>query len=204
MLITVRKRSLRRLCVHRCLSVHRGGGVSVSVQGGLCPQGVFVQGSLCLRGLCPGGVCVQRVSVRGVSIGGGLCPGGLCLGVSVQWGLCPGVQGGLCPGGVCHGEPHRMVMGGRNASYWNAFLFLQGNLDMACNKICCILSKKIQFFSVSDLILDLCEQYKQKIKINLGLDLLFHGNTNSDTGNFATGCILKLELQLKTNEFVWP
>ena len=75
---------------------------------------------------------------------------------------------------------------------------------MACNKICCILSKKIQFFSISDLILDLCEQHKQKIKINVGLDLLFHGNTNSDTGNFATGCILKLELQLKTNEFVWP
>ena len=65
-------------------------------------------------------------------------------------------------------------------------------------------AKKIQFFSISDLILDLCEQHKQKIKINVGLDLLFHGNTNSDTGNFATGCILKLELQLKTNEFVWP
>ena len=33
-----RKRSLRRLCFHRCLSVHRG----VSVQGDICSGGVSV------------------------------------------------------------------------------------------------------------------------------------------------------------------
>ena len=41
-LITARKRSLRRLCFHRCLSVHGGEGWSlssgVSVSGGLCPM----------------------------------------------------------------------------------------------------------------------------------------------------------------------
>ena len=51
-LITARKRSLRRLCFHRCLSLHR---VSVSVQEGLCSEGVSVRGSLSSRGLCVGG-----------------------------------------------------------------------------------------------------------------------------------------------------
>ena len=90
--VTARKRSLRRLCFHRCLSVQREGGVSVvSVQGGLCPgrslSGVFFLGG----GLCPGG----SLSRQGVSVHGDLCPG---RGVSAQGGLCSG--GGLCPGGV--------------------------------------------------------------------------------------------------------
>ena len=54
-----------------CLST---GGVSVSVQRGLCPGG-----------LCPGGSLSRRVSVQR-----GLCPGALCPGVSVQGGLCHG------------------------------------------------------------------------------------------------------------------
>ena len=45
--------------------------------------------------------------------GGGLCPGG---GVSIPGGLCPGR-------GVSVMETPRTVMDGRNASYWNAFLF---------------------------------------------------------------------------------
>ena len=33
------------------------------------------------------------------------------------------VKGGLCPGGLCQGEPPPTVTCGKNASYWNAFLF---------------------------------------------------------------------------------
>ena len=144
MLITVHKPSLWRLYFHRCLSVNRGSrslSRGVSIPGGLCPGG-----SLSRRGLCPGGVSVQGVSVHG--------------GVSV-WGSLSR--------GVCHEDPPRTVMSGRYTSYWNAFLFLEGILDIPCNKICCILCKKIQFFSISYLILDLCEQHKQKIQFNLCL-----------------------------------
>ena len=52
-MFTARKRSLRRLCFHRCLSVHRGSlsrGESLSRWGeGVCPGG----------SLCPGGISVQ-------------------------------------------------------------------------------------------------------------------------------------------------
>ena len=44
-LSTARKRSLRRLCFHRCLPVHSGGSLSGGV--------------ICLEGLCPGRVSVQ-------------------------------------------------------------------------------------------------------------------------------------------------
>ena len=57
-IITARKRSLRRLCFHRCLSVHRG----VSVQGESPSRGVSVQ---------RGGLCLGWASVWG----GGLCHG---------------------------------------------------------------------------------------------------------------------------------
>ena len=51
--ITTRKRSLRRLCFHRYLSVHRG--VSVSVRG-FWSMGVSVRGGLSPGVLCPGGL----------------------------------------------------------------------------------------------------------------------------------------------------
>ena len=72
-IITARKRSLRRLCFHRCLSVHEG----------LCPEGCFCPGGgVYLGGLCPGGL--SGGSVQGVSVWGSLCPGGvLSRGVSV-------------------------------------------------------------------------------------------------------------------------
>ena len=108
--ITSHKRSLQRLCFHRCLSVHMGFL-------GLCPGGISILGDLCLRvsvwgslsgrslskgvsvwGSLSGGVSVQGnrgcLYLGGLCLGG-LCPGGLCLG-----GLCPG---GLCPGGLCLG-----------------------------------------------------------------------------------------------------
>ena len=50
-LITVHKRSLRRQCFHRCLSVHGGGGV-------LCPGGSLSGAGSLSRG---------RVSVREIS-----------------------------------------------------------------------------------------------------------------------------------------
>ena len=70
-IITARKRSLRRLCFHRCLSVHMGG---------LCPGG---GGSLSrgwgflYRGvLCPGGPLSRGRSLsRGMSLSrGGVSP----------------------------------------------------------------------------------------------------------------------------------
>ena len=71
-------------------SLSRGLCLGVSVQGSFYPEGVSVQGSLCLGVSFHGGICP-----------GSLCPGGLCLGVTVQEGLCPG---GLCPGGsLCMG-----------------------------------------------------------------------------------------------------
>ena len=52
-IITARKRSLRRLCFHRCLPVHRGGGVQAQAQGKVSPQGVSMPRGVCLGG-CPG------------------------------------------------------------------------------------------------------------------------------------------------------
>ena len=60
---TARKRSLRRLCFHRCLSVH--GGVF-----GLCPGGSPLGGSPSR------GVSVQGASALGISVQGRLGPGG--------------------------------------------------------------------------------------------------------------------------------
>ena len=69
-IVTARKRSMRRLCFRRCLSVHRGG-------------------------LCPGGSLSGGFLSREVSVQGGLCPGGLCPGWSLSRRVP--VQGGLCP-----------------------------------------------------------------------------------------------------------
>ena len=116
-IFTTGKRSLRRLCFHRCLSVHRGG------------LGLFPGGSP-FRGFS-----VQRASVQWVSVQGGLCPGGLCPGVSVQWGLCP--RGSLSRGSLSSGvsvmkTPH-MVTSKRYASYWNAFLFFMHFREQGLN-----------------------------------------------------------------------
>ena len=52
--ITARKRSLRRLCFYRCLSVHKGGvGWGFSIRGGFSIQGGFsirVEGGFSIRG----------------------------------------------------------------------------------------------------------------------------------------------------------
>ena len=61
-IFTARKRNLRRLCFHRCLSVHEGGCMA----GGMCGRG-----GMCSRGACmAGGVCVA---------GGGHVLQGACM-----------------------------------------------------------------------------------------------------------------------------
>ena len=89
-IVTARKRSLRRLCFYRCLSVHRGWfsirGVSPS-GGVLHPGGGVVlhpDGGVVLH---PGGF-----SIRGV----------LHLGGFSIWGGSPSGRGVLHPGGVLH------------------------------------------------------------------------------------------------------
>ena len=64
--VIARKRSLRRLCFDRCLSVQRGGGV-------LRPWGSLSRGvSVWEEHLSPG--------EGDLCPGGGFCPGGLCQG----------------------------------------------------------------------------------------------------------------------------
>ena len=89
-IINARKRSLRRLCFHRCLSVHRG---SLS-KGGLCPRDLCPRGSLS-RGVSVWGLSVQGVSVQGISVQGGLYPGVSVWG-SLSRGVC--IQGSLSRG----------------------------------------------------------------------------------------------------------
>ena len=127
-MFTVRKRSLRRLCFYRCLSVHRGGvhgcsgGACVVTPGGVCmvaPGGCawllpgghawLLQGGVCVcsRGACmvaPRGACV-------VSLGGHvwLLPGGACV-VALgghAW-LLLGGRAWLLPGGACVVAPGGM------------------------------------------------------------------------------------------------
>ena len=62
---------------------------------------VFVQGGICLEGICPG-----------VYVLGGICPGGKCPGGYKSGGKCPG---GTCRGGGGGGyvlEPLHISTGG--------------------------------------------------------------------------------------------
>ena len=128
-MITARKRSLRRLCFYRCLSVHRGrghawllpGGCIVALEGGcvVAPGGHawLLWGGVvhgCSEGACvvaPGGCMVAPGGHAWLLLGGmHVCSqGGMC-GCS-RWGM-HGIQ--------CDTEIRSMS--GRYASYWNAFL----------------------------------------------------------------------------------
>ena len=96
--ITARKRSLRRLCLYRCLSVHTGGGCAWLLRGG------------CAWLLGGGHVWFFPGGMHGFSWGGmhGCSWGDACF--------FPG-------GGACVGYDEIRSMSGRYASYWNAFLF---------------------------------------------------------------------------------
>ena len=80
-IITACKRSLRRLCFYRCLSVHRGG---VRGEGGMRGEG----GHAWWKGACmvKGGACVAKGGVRGKGV---VCGEGAC----VKKGVCL-VKGG--------------------------------------------------------------------------------------------------------------
>ena len=137
----------------------------ISVQrGSLCPGE-----SLCAGDLCPGRslsreVPVQGVSVRGslsreVSVQGGLCPGRFLSRGSLSGDLCPGrslsrevsIQGvsfrGSLSRGSLPGTPPHTVKGGRNAFYWNAFLFVLMNSFMSGPEIYFVLEFLFVYFS---------------------------------------------------------
>ena len=82
--ITAHKRSLRRLCFHRCLSVEmRAQSLCVGGFGGcLCPRGSLSGGSLSGGSLSRWSQSRGSLS-RGISVWGFLSRG-LCLGVSVR------------------------------------------------------------------------------------------------------------------------
>ena len=115
LLITARKRSLRRLCFYRCLSVHGGGG---GMRG--CSQGVACvvapTGEGGMRGCSRG-----EGGMRGCSWGGmhSCSQGGMhgCSGgghVWLLWGACmvaPG--GGMCG---CSGGAFMVAPGGHGCS----------------------------------------------------------------------------------------
>ena len=134
-LFTARKRSLRRLCFYRWLSVHRGGmhgtwGACMaegSLWWGACMAGGHAWwGGVHGRGHAWWGACV----VGGMHGRGGMCGGGCAWRGTCMVGVCMagGVHGwGACMAegvGACHSRYYGIrSMSGRYASYWNAFLF---------------------------------------------------------------------------------
>ena len=101
-LITARKRSLRRLCFYRCLSVHTGGVCVCGCSWGVCVVAPAGRRAWLLPGghawLLPGGVCV--VAPRGHAW---VLPGGHAW-VLLVGGMC-GCSQGACMvaprGAVC-------------------------------------------------------------------------------------------------------
>ena len=116
--ITARKRSLRRLCFYRCLSVHTGGRHAWFYSGGVC---------VVLFGGC---VWIYSGGHAWFYSGGHawFYSGGMHGFIR---GACMVLFGGACVvlfGGACmfffsfFGYSEIRSMSGRYASYWNAFL----------------------------------------------------------------------------------
>ena len=137
-IITARKRSLRRLCFYRCLSVHGGKGVCMVAPGGVGACVVRAWG-VCMVALgghawLPRGACMVAPRGHAWLLWGGsmVARGGMhgCSG-GHAWLLQGGVWllpgGGMhgCSGGVCGFFDEIRSMSGRYASYWNAFLFVE-------------------------------------------------------------------------------
>ena len=131
-IITARKRSLRRLCFYRCLSVHTGGGVRGCSGGALVAPGGGMHGCFCVVALgghawLLRGACVVALGGHAWLLWGGVrgCSGGGVHGFC--WGACMVFSGGVCVvfsrGALGYDEIRSMS--GRYASYWNAFLFLK-------------------------------------------------------------------------------
>ena len=83
--ITARKRSLRRLCFYRCLSVHRGEGSPSG--GGVLHRGGSPSGGFSIPGGAPsGGVSIWGGSPSGgFSIRGGLSIRSMCGRYASYW-----------------------------------------------------------------------------------------------------------------------
>ena len=124
-IFTARKRSLRRLCFYRCLSVHTGGhawfylgGHTWFYLGGhawfyLGGHAWFYSGGMrgFIRGVCMvlfGGACVVLF--------GGMCG-------FIRGGMRGFIWGGMHGFFSFFGYNEIRSMSGRYASYWNAFLF---------------------------------------------------------------------------------
>ena len=131
-IFTARKRSLRRLCFYRCLSVHTGGGACVVLFGGM--HGFIWGGAWFYLG----GACVVLFGGHvwfylggGMVLFGGVVRGfiqGACMvlfGGHVWFysGGMHGFSGGACMVfSVFFGYNEIRSMSGWYASYWNAFL----------------------------------------------------------------------------------
>ena len=126
-IFTARKRSLRRLCFYRCLSVHTGGHAWL-LRGGACvvaPRGVHGCSGGLVHGCSWGGMCGCSWGDVWFFLGGGIhgfsqrgmhgFSGGACV-------VFPGGVRGFFWGGACVGYDEIRSMSGRYASYWNAFL----------------------------------------------------------------------------------
>ena len=140
-LITARKRSLRRLCFYRCLSVHKGGGVCGIIPGGcawfyLGGHAWFYSGACMV--LFGGHAWFYSGGVHGFILGAGV----VLFGEGGMHGFIQGGMHGFIPGGHAwfYSGVHGFIWGGmhgffrffgyneirsmsgRYASYWNAFL----------------------------------------------------------------------------------
>ena len=119
-LITARKRSLRRLCFHRCLSVHRGEGASMACtpHGHACPLGTHAPPQTLPLGMQPPRHEPQELP--GTPPRHAHHPRHAChprhapLGMHAPQGcMPPTVYYEMCS------------MSRRHTSYWNAFLFFE-------------------------------------------------------------------------------
>ena len=138
-IFTTRKRSLRRLCFHRCLSTE---GVSILRSGGVCGGGVCDRGHVgehVWQGVCMAegmhgrghawqghGACMAGGHAwQGGMHGRGACVGGVhgrgvCVAGKHVWQGCAWQGGHAWQGSVRYRrEGH---CSGRYASYWNAVL----------------------------------------------------------------------------------
>ena len=113
-IFTVPKRSLRRLCFHKCLSFCPMGWRLLHPRGSVC-RGVCIGGSLHLAEVCIWGVCI----------------GWVCIGRGASWGSASGricILGVYIQGGLGRHRPLNRILRDtvkkRYASYWNAFLFV--------------------------------------------------------------------------------
>ena len=124
--ITARKRSLRRLCFYRCLSVHNRGGACVVALGG---RAWFCPGEACM--VLSGGVCGFVRGACVVALGGGcvVFVRGACMVLSGGHAWLLGGRAWFCLGGCvwfCPGGMHGFVWGGMRSFSRGACMVFSG------------------------------------------------------------------------------